>query len=225
MRTFRRNWNGASTVAELKAPSPRRVRERVSRYTRPRARSSRNAPSDLRLGPSHLDALRGVQRGKDPLPALLAMAEASVRLEDAGRIRGSRWRKGSPTRTALGDAEKRMTNASTPRRRAATRPADGNPGRPETPDRLRGPPRSGVPQPNEGVERHSQSLHGAGHRNRATCRSWSARTCDRASRDSRGRPAPQAEQKFSAREAEVGITRESRQKLLTLIVADALAAA
>jgi hypothetical protein len=217
MRIFRRNWNSASSVAELRALTRE---EFETAFALPDPREIVTPHPSYDWARAHQDALRDLRSDKDPLAGLLAMAEASLRLEDAGENPWFKLAEGLAYQTAFGAVEKRMTecvDAPKARREALLAETQallktwtGFAGRLDPAFRSR----------TEVVDRHTQSLTaqlGRKPRELEELDHEDLRSCFE------GFPVTDrllgAEQKFSAREAEGGISRESRRQLLTLIVA------
>ena len=217
MRVFRRSWTGAAGLADLQAltrdefetafalPDPREIVAPHPAYDWARV---------------HLETLRAVRSDKGTLQSLLTMAEGAARLEEGSENPWFKLAEGLAFQTALRDLEQRITEcADAPRARrdvllgeaqAATNAWTAFLGRLDPTFRQR----------TEFLDRHTRSLTAVTDRKPrdvAEVDLEDLRSCFE------GFPVADrllaAEQKFSAREAEGGITRESRQKLLTLIVA------
>jgi hypothetical protein len=217
MRIFRRNWTGVSDLAELQALTRD---EFETTFALPDAREIVAPHPGYDWARAHLETLRAARQDKAAVAALLAMAEGAARLEEDGENPWFKLAEGLAFQTLLRDAEKRMTEcADAPRARRDALLSEIQTligswtaflGRLDPAFRTR----------TESLERHSQTLAAVLERkprDLAELESEDLRSCFE------GFPVADrllaAEQKFLAREGEAGLTRESRQRLLTLIVA------
>ena len=217
MRAFRRSWTGVSALADLQALTRD---EFETAFALPDVREIVAPHPSYDWARAHLDTLRAARADKATVQALLAMAEAAARLEEDSENPWFKLAEGLAHQTILRDLEKRVAEcAEAPRARRDAVLTDVQTamglwtaflGRLDPAFRKRTP----------SLDVHGHALTtalGRMPRDLPEVESEDLRSCFE------GFPVADrllaAEQKFVARESEGGLTRESRQKLLTLIVA------